>query len=277
MTWCFMRKLNFCKGIVLTSAAVVAITGPATISLINAPRGLAQQPVPPPPAFEVASVKPADPKPGEVLRMAEDPGRVNYVNLNLRDLLARAYGVKPYQIQGPSWIDSERYNITAKLPEGVSRDRIPAMLQALLAERFRMTVHRESREISVYALIVGKDGPKLKKSGENAAPKLSGASAGGGASRLQINGMTLGNLVNILSNILDRPVLDMTGIEGRYDFSLEVDAQDPAGTRALPAPEGVTSGSIFSSFRELGLNLEPRKAPFECIVVDKAERVPAEN
>src|SRR3954447_23523620 len=111
-----------------------------------------------PPAFEVASIKQAAPQ-GEgrmMVRMGGDAGRVDYANVSLKDVLARAYRVKRNQITGPSWLDSERYDITAKVPEGVPTDKVPDMLQALLTERFKMTVHKETKEESIFALIVAK-------------------------------------------------------------------------------------------------------------------------
>src|SRR5690242_10517264 len=121
------------------------------------------------PAFEVASVKPAAPQEaGKVaIRLGGDAGRINYTNVSLKDVVARAYKMKPYQISGPSWMDSERYDITAKIPEGATQDQVPAMLQALLTERFKMTVRKESKEQPIYALVLGKSGSKLKKADDS--------------------------------------------------------------------------------------------------------------
>ena len=302
-----------------------------------------------PPAFEVASVKPAAPQTGGrmMVRMGGDAGRVDYTNVSLKQILTKAYDVKSYQITGPSWLDTERYDIVAKVPDGVPKAQIPAMLQALLAERFHMTIHRETKEQSVYAIVVGKDGPKLTKYDENAAPAStlggpdggpppppppgggalgsmvmeartagSGATGGAaarpgggggpagpmpkgamgismssnGASHVQARGVTLAGLANMLSSFLDRPVVDMTGIQGEYDISLEAAAEEmvgmkfgvvggpgPAGGPPAPAPETAPTASIFTSIQKLGLKLEPRKAPIAYVVVDKAEKVPTEN
>src|SRR5947209_12153437 len=99
-----------------------------------------------PPSFEVASIKQAAPQQmgRQMVRMGGDAGRVDYANVSLKDVLARAYGVNAYQVSGPSWLDTERYDIAAKVPEGVAADQVPAMLQALLLDRFKMTVHKES-------------------------------------------------------------------------------------------------------------------------------------
>jgi len=119
-------------------------------------------------AFEVASIKPAAPQPEGMFRigMGGDEGRITYTGVPLKLVMTRAYGVKQHQISGPSWLDSERFDINAKIPDGVSREQVPAMLQNLLAERFKMTIRRETKEQSVYALVVGKNGPKLTKASE---------------------------------------------------------------------------------------------------------------
>src|SRR6476620_8172887 len=109
------------------------------------------------PTFEVASIKPAPPPGGNnmMVRMGGDPGRIDYANVSLKDVIRLAYRVKNYQIAGPDWLESARFNIVAKLPEGSSREQIPEMLQALLAERFKLALHRETKELPVYGLVVG--------------------------------------------------------------------------------------------------------------------------
>jgi uncharacterized protein (TIGR03435 family) len=294
--------------------------------------GLFGQTAPPPPAFEVASVKPAASTAGRIM---VDAGRISCTSVNLKSVLMRAYDVKRYQIAGPSWLGSEGYDIIAKVPDGVPEEQIPAMLQALLAERFQMTVHRETREQPVYALVVGKNGPKLKKSDESAAPisafggpgggppppppppaqstgrgrgatsptTLSGGSLpkgmmgvdlnANGAMHLHARGVTLSLLASTLSDLMDRPVVDMTGIQGEYDISLDTAADEMVGIKitlargpgpmggasadGVPAPESAPTASIFTSIQRYGLKLEPRKGPVEYLVVDKAEKVPTEN
>jgi uncharacterized protein (TIGR03435 family) len=270
------------------------------------------------PTFEVASIKQAAPQTEGrfMVRMGSDPGRVDYANVSLKNVLARAYKVKQYQINGPAWLDSERYDITAKVPDGVKEDQVPAMLQALLVERFNMSVHKESKEQSIYALVVGKGGPKLKESdpGDDKGPamiggngaKLAGALGGGGGrggggmmmvngnGRIQANGVGMPNFSDMLSNMLDKPVMDMTELKGRYDITLEMSPDEMAGMKRMaggrgmaggggagadhgPAPDGEGSASIFTAIQGLGLKLEPRKAPVDFVVVDKADRVPTAN
>lgn len=236
------------------------------------------------PAFEVASVKRnvATRVPGSTgLSRSEDPGRIAYTGISLWMVLMRAYDVKGYQIVGPSWMDTERYDIVAKPPAGAGKEQIPAMLQHLLVERFRMTVRRETREQPVYALTVGKNGPNLKKT---AKPDNSISFSTSG----HLEAKSIASLVNMLSGFLDRPVLDMTGLEGNFEIALDVSPQDLVGmTRTAPAavaqsgggpaPETDPKPSIFTAIQKLGLKLEARKEPMAMIVVDKAEKVPTEN
>jgi uncharacterized protein (TIGR03435 family) len=134
------------------------------------------------PAFEVATVKPSPPldmtklteqiKAGKMPRLGPhvNASQAEYIYMSLKDLIATAYAVKDYQIGGPAWLASEHFDIVAKLPDGASKDDAPKMLQALLAERFKLATHRDTQEHPVFALVVGKDGPKLKESQGTAEP-----------------------------------------------------------------------------------------------------------
>jgi uncharacterized protein (TIGR03435 family) len=123
-------------------------------------------------SFEVASIKPATPPlDGRLLiRMGGDPGRLDYNNVSLKDMIRQAFGVQDYQISGPDWIASTRFDVVAKLPADTPRSKVPEMLQSLLAERFKVEIHRETKELPMYALVVGKNGPKMKES--EAAPNV---------------------------------------------------------------------------------------------------------
>src|SRR5207249_1401007 len=146
-----------------------------------------------------------------------DAGRINYSNITLKNVMARAYGVKPHQITGPDWLDSARYDIVAKVPAGAAGDQIPAMLQTLLAERFKLTLHREKKVMPVYALVAGKSGPKLHPAGAAAGLRFSM-----GPNGRQLNGkVSISQLADTLSNFMDRPVLDVTEIKGVYDIDLQ--------------------------------------------------------
>jgi uncharacterized protein (TIGR03435 family) len=243
------------------------------------------------PAFEVASVKPAAQAGG-----ADHwgPGTVSLNGESIATLLSRAYGVKRYQIDGPAWLFTQEYDINAKMPSGASREQIPAMLQSLLAERFRLAFHRETKSLPVYGLVVAKGGPKLIGAGSSAPPGWpvhlqSGrvSFVGGPYSASGITGqMRTAELANFLTNNLDRPVLDFTGLKGTYyiDIKWTPDerapiAQEPAGLDDDGAAEaGAPGTSIFSVLQDtLGLRLETRKAGVEVLVIDHAEKTPTQN
>jgi uncharacterized protein (TIGR03435 family) len=215
------------------------------------------------PEFEVASVKPSAPDsapfhgrvlPGMLADLVDtigfsggpgskDPGRIDYKAVTLKRLLARAYDVKTFQISGPGWLDTERYDIAAKLPPGTDSAKLRLMLQRLLTERFRITLHRETKEQPVYRLVVAKGGPKLKppeeephykdEAEQKAAMQAKAAAQmeamrrrmekGGphGSSRFHYSHGTMRQLAESLSSNLDRPVRDMTNLPGKDSFSLE--------------------------------------------------------
>jgi len=247
---------------------------------------------PPPPAFEVVSIKPLDafkPRPPGSTR--SDPGRVSYPNAILSALIMQAFDVKRYQIDGPAWIDTQFYEVLAKLPDGASKDQVPAMLQAMLAERFELKMHRESRSESVYALVAGKNGPKLKKSDDSVAPTVAGANGTrvpasltfSTLGHMEFSHATMARFAQVLSNFIGRPVLDMTELPGNFDIVLDVSMADLQGLQQTfqvnpdQIPEASASASIFAALQSLGLKLESRKAPIEHIVIDEAKRVPTEN
>ena len=255
------------------------------------------------PAFEVASIKPSDPNSSNSLfiGMSADRAMVTYTNITLKDCIRAAYRVRDFQIAGPEWISHARYEITAKMPAGASPDQIPEMLQELLAERFRLTLARETKEQSVYALLVGKDGPKLKPSAASINPtspnpKSPTALGPDGKPRQRMMfrfsssavtatapSATLAAYAELLSRFTVRPVVDMTGIEGQYELNLTflpetargvpaaVPGSDNADQSAEPAPP------LSDALKQYGLRIEPRKAPLEMLTVTHAERNPTEN
>jgi len=175
-----------------------------------------------------------------------------------------AYSVKDYQVTGPDWLATQRYDIAAKAEASLSDKQLMAMLQALLAERFKLAIHRETKERTVYELVIGKNGPKLHE--VEAGPSHSS----GGRGSLSAQKMSMPQLADSLSRTVSLPVLDMTGIKGAFDIELKW-APEEGGDNA-------NGPSIFTAVQEqLGLKLEQRKGPMEFIVVDHAERVPTEN
>jgi uncharacterized protein (TIGR03435 family) len=246
----------------------------AILTLSFACAGFCQQP-----SFEAASIKPS--VPGEKgASMHNDPGRIAFSNVSLRNCIVNAYKVRDYQVVGPDWLNSARFDIVATLPSGAPQDQMPLMLQSLLAERFKLSLHRETKELPVYALVVGKNGPKLH---ETESGDSSMRSSGG---HIEAQKSRMPGLAASLSIWAGRPVLDMTGLTGYYDYKLDFSV-DPGlmqgvfaeKAAAIAARAGATDGpSIFTAVQEqLGLKLEPRKAPVEILVIDHAEKVPTEN
>jgi len=227
------------------------------------------------PEFDAASVRPSK-APGTRSSMKSDAGRITYTNVSLRDCLMAAYDAKDYQISGPAWLPTERYDIIATAPGAASNDDMKLMLRKLLNERFQMTVHREKRELPVYALVVGKGGTKLLHESEN--PGRSRTQMSGGS--VAFTSITIPELVDYMSHMrtaeMDRPVVDNTGLKGKYDFTVTLFATQEEMMAALN--KGDFGSSIFTLIQEqLGLKLEPQKLPLDMVVVDKAEKIPTEN
>jgi len=228
--------------------------------------------------FEVASVK----KAGEcAYEHSMDPAQV-VLSLPLNLVLMTAFGVNKDQIIGPSWLESDCFNVTAKLPRGSTIDQIPAMLQALLAERFKMSAHKESRPGAGYALVIDKNGPKVKEAAEDStfmgkAPRTALAIRRGGGGGFK-GIMTMEALAKNLSRQGYGEVVDATGLKGEYEIALSWVSDQGAGQPAPSAAASDPAADLFTAVREsLGLRLEPRKAQTEVLVVDHIERVPTAN
>ena len=258
------------------------ITVPATC-IANA------QDAPIQPKFEVASVKRTDRC--FAGNPSIDPGSVTLKGVPLKPVLMEAFKVKMDQIQGPSWLDTDCFDISAKMPEGATRDQLPAMLQALLTERFKLVAHKEDRPRSGYALVVDKGGPKFKEDDPNT--NFMGSHAGqmffGAPGHGAVKGvMTMAGLAGYLSTQGYGPVQDATGLTGKYDIDLTwtpdkafeqraVDATASAATPLgadIPAPEA----NLFAALRDqLGLKLERHSVQVQFVMIDHIERIPTEN
>ncbi len=223
-------------------------------------------------SFDVASVKPDKSETG-VDRIKFLKGSLIIENVSLKRCIGVAYGIadgRDYLFSGPDWLDSERFDILAKFPEETAGPDVLVMLQHLLKERFNFAFHGETREFNAYALVLGRGGPKLKPS---AAPEggykfkaLGGHAVG--------SSISMGMLADRLSRPdfqLDRRVVDLTGLKGAFDLTLD---WSPLGAEA----EDTARPSIFTALQEqLGLKLEARKVPLEILVVDRVNRVPTAN
>ena len=260
----------------------------SAIGILLAAAAFAQSP---PLAFEVASIKPAPqadlqdrwgmliPMPMRGGPGTPTPGEVSFRNASLRSLVMAAYDVRYYQVIGPGWIATTGFNIVAKVPAGATtKDEVRAMLRNLLAERFHMVVHRETRELPAYVLTIAKGGPRLAAASD---PDGGGGSINldRGNPRWQATNTSMRDLAIHLSLRLDRPVFDETGLSGIYNFTLRWSARPvlqpvpSAGDQAVePAP------TLPEALREqLGLKLVERKRSIEVVVVDRADRTPVAN
>jgi len=236
-------------------------------------------------SFDVASIKPADPPtPGVARRNSAHAGRVAYQSSTLRNCIAYAYGVKDYQINAPAWLAEDRWQIEAKAPEGATDDQLPAMMQALLAERFHLQVHREPKDFDGLAIVVGKNGPRLDRATGPSSFRTSMTFGGGG--KIEAKGMTMALLATYLTNTLGRPVADETKLDGAYAFTLEYAAYEARGGMQVrfngPPPPNMAADidpgtSVMNSIQKLGLKLEPRKVPMDVIVVDRVDKTPTAN
>jgi uncharacterized protein (TIGR03435 family) len=266
--------------------------------------------------------------------------RAEYNLMSLQDLIGIAYKVKTYQINGPAWLNQERFNIAAKMPEGATSDDAPAMLQALLKERFKLVAHLTNEEHPVIALVVGKAGPKMKESVGTAQPldltaelkpsqmkmdwgdgpvivtrntdgssKMDMGAKGafnqridGGIIHLDGDHLTMDGYADMLTRMMQigapgQQVVNMTGLTGGYEVSLELNMADlmaaakaaQGGGGAGPAPGGGAAAvpeasdpggagmTVYASVGKAGLKLEKRKAVVEQLVVDSVEKTPTEN
>ena len=277
--------------------------------------------------FEAASVKPSPQPAGGFIRLkppggpgTADPTRLEYTFTTLRNLLMVAYSVKNYQVSGPAWLDSERYDVLATCAPGTTKEQVAVMLQNLLADRFQVKVHKETKDLPLYELTVAKGGPKLKpyvddpnepKFDPGQPPPLPPPGKDGALPKpppgmnlmMIMNGKlhmvsrktTMARLADQLSNNLRNPVVDKTGLTGDYDVDIEFSTEGLAGVPGLPGggppggpggpgigpgPGGDTNDApalITAVQEQLGLKLDQKKGPLDLVVVDHAEKTPAEN
>ena len=216
--------------------------------------------------FEVASVKPHADTGSTQAGIEENEGFVRIINLPLRAVIAIAYGVKSSDVQGPTWLERRTFDITAKPPEGYKRPQLPALLRNLLADRFKLVAHEETREGRGYALRVPASGHRLR---DSAGPRTF---LTGRPGLIAGNARPVSDLPPLLSQMLGAPVLDETALKGVYDLRLEWTARlEAPGVPVTDEPEV----SLFTAVREqLGLRLEPIETKVRVIVVDGIEQTP---
>ncbi len=229
----------------------------------------------PPQAFEVASIKPTA-ETGRGMSLNRSPGgRFTTTNATLEMLIEFAYDVRAHQVSGgPRWLESDGFDIVAKAEnENPRTEDLRAMVQKLLEDRFKLALHREKKELSVYTLVIGKSGPKLQRSDKDGT-RISA----GGRGRTDFQKVSMAMLAQTLSQRLGRTVINGTGLKGDFDFALEwVPGEDEprkkiSGVEVHP-PSDVSGPSIYTALQEqLGLKLESTKGPVEILVIDRAEK-----
>lgn len=316
---------------VLAMAATLAVsaasvgTGPWRSDPVHAQSA---QPTPSAPAFEVASIKPNNSGDGRVM-MQNQPGRYSATNVTLRLLIRNAYQLQDFQISGgPSWISSDRFDIVAKIEASVQDEiaaagppvpgqgpsKLQLMLRTLLAERFKLAVHTETKDQPIYALVLarsdGRLGPQLKKSEADCAAVMAAARGRGpgrgmpppgppqpgeampcgiriGMGNMTVGGSPLAQFANSLGMFTGRVVIDRTGLAGNYDFNLTwTPDQMPQRPPGAPVDQPIRANgvdidpngpSIFTAVQEqLGLKLDSQRGPVAMLVIDHAEK-PIEN
>jgi uncharacterized protein (TIGR03435 family) len=294
-----MNNMNVNKALLVIVSATAAFAQ-------NAPR----------PEFEVATIRPSAQtlQDGVTAGVRIDGAQVRCALLTLKDYIGIAYRIKLYQVSGPDWLGSERFDISGTVPAGIPTTQFPEMLQSLLEERFKLKIHRDKKDFPVYVLEVAKGGLKMQESAPD--PDLAKADAkapvnvtgSGGSQGIAINygrgtSYTFANnrfeakrfttelFAGNLERFVDRPIVDMTGLKGTYDIVLDVTQEDyramliraglNAGVslppEALRLLDGASVASLLDAIQKLGLKLDARKAPLDLVVVDDVRKTPTEN
>jgi uncharacterized protein (TIGR03435 family) len=271
----------------------------------------------PRPAFEVATIRPSVNAPRQAVAAAgrTDGAQFRIAGLTIRDYISMGYAVKLNQISGPDWITTDRYDIAATLPDGSRPDQVPVMIETLLEDRFELKTHRETKEFPVYALRISSGGLKMTEVPRDPGAEQSDGKApqtftrqgsgqgisldlGGGSSfnfannKFEAKRVTVAWLASMLERLLDRPVVDLTGVNGSYDVAFDLTPEDyramliraatAAGLVMSPQALQVLDGSpapasLFEGLNRFGLKLEPYRAPLDMLVVDSVRKTPTEN
>jgi uncharacterized protein (TIGR03435 family) len=288
------NPLTFRRTFLLAAGIVV-------VSAVNAPRAQAPATDTTLPAFEVASVKLNKSGDSRVIGGRTQPGgRFTMANVQLREIIRLAYRLQSFQVLGgPNWINSDRFDIVAKAESRAAPEQLWLMLRTLLAERFKLAVHNDTRELPVFALVVARSdgnlGPQLRHSDADCVAAAAGPPSGVapsppdpsqppqcgsgrlGSGRFTARAQRIEALSLLLSTRVSRSVIDRTGLTGFFDFDLEWTAA--AGEPGVPPTTGPANDrpddgpSIFTALQEqLGLKLDPQRGPVEVLVIDHVEQ-----
>jgi uncharacterized protein (TIGR03435 family) len=282
---------------ILRRTFLLATSGIIAVGAVNAQRGQTPATGTKPPAFDVASVKPTQVR-GSSYTMIHPGGRFTATNFTLRGLITRAYRLQNDQVEGgPRWVNSDGFDIAAKAEGNPSAEQVLLMVRALLAERFKLTVRNETRQLATYALVMarsdGTTGPQLRGSSEKDC--VSALPAGNGVPPLfdrnhpfcgalysptghwTGRGVSMEALANDLTRVVSRVVLNRTGLIGKFDLDLQwtdlMALLQPGGSPSDAPPPADNPTSIYTALQEqLGLKLESTKAPVNVLVIDHVEQ-----
>ena len=302
----FIRlKRRMCRSVVLPALASAFLMG-LSVSALAQPQSQNTATPLHPYEYDAAVVKPSKgPAPGGKIGVWAVPDGFSAWFITPQQIISFAYGIESFRISGgPSWFSSERFDIEAKMDAAtadalgkLSKDQRTRaqqqMLQALLVDRLQLTVHRETKELTSYTLVIAKGGPKLQeaKPGDtypNGGSYPDGNHMGAGTimggqldGYLRAQAVSVARLAQILTQMLGHPVSDQTGLKGVYDFKLQFTPDErlqpppgaPPNARLPPPPPDSNAPSLFDALQEqLGLKLESEKGPVEVIVIDHVER-----
>jgi uncharacterized protein (TIGR03435 family) len=229
-----------------------------------------------PPAFEAASIRPSTQARNNINETNDGieffrvtPGLLTIQGASLRVCIEWAYEIPPFQIQGPDWLKDVGFDIVAKSAGPVDEDHMRLMMRTLLAQRFGLKTHSEHKEVQVYELTLAKGGPKFHESTTEGPPLFSGNNG-----RLVAERVTMTDLTEKISEPLGRPVIDATGLKGRYDIHIDATAyMTSSGSQSMD----VTALLFNALQQQLGVKLESRKDSPEILVVESVEKTPTEN
>jgi uncharacterized protein (TIGR03435 family) len=220
--------------------------------------------------FAAASIRPSA---GQVQfehdgKTVTTPGNVTMRDVTAATCIKFAYGVQDSQISGPAWLQSEHFDILAKADTPVAEDQLKLMMQALLADRFKLSFHREPKELRSYVMTVAKSGQKLHESAANEKPFRENSAIG-----TVVKAMTMKEFADFMADALQTPIVDMSGMTGRYDFVLDFTPYLPPGEHVMKMEFDNSTGIIISAIRgELGFDLESKKENVDMLVIDHVEQ-----
>jgi uncharacterized protein (TIGR03435 family) len=223
-----------------------------------------------PSTFEVASIRPS-----QEGREAVDvlPGNITMRNMRITGAIRWAYNVLDVQVSGPDWLNTTRFDIVAKAGAPAKEPEMRKMMQTLLAERFKLELHRQTKEVNAMVLTVAKGGHKLKEVEQEGSPSFST-----GKLNLSGKGATITQLISFLSREIRLPIVDQTGLTGRYDYFMDINAYITDEMRNQSGPPVEAPSIIANALQaQLGLKVEAKKMPLEVLVIDKMEKTPTDN